>query len=67
MNYRVLITKTLDVPKNLFHAVLESEDEAIRIGKEKLVELDGDVAIVTRVAHGETKVIHTFEKAKSEK
>lgn len=64
MKYRVLITKTLEVPKNMFHAVLDSEEEAVKLSKEKLLELDGDVAVVTRVAHGETKVVHTFEKAR---
>ncbi len=65
MTYRVLVTKTLDVPKNLYHHVTNSEEEAKKIAQEKLLELDGDVAIVTRVAYGETKVLHRFEAVKN--
>ncbi|HAL55221.1 MAG TPA: hypothetical protein DCP63_01765 [Bacteroidetes bacterium] len=61
MTYRVLITKTMEVPKNLYHEVVESEDEGKRIAQTKLIELEGDVAIVTRVSHGESKVLHRFE------
>ncbi|HWP83522.1 MAG TPA: hypothetical protein VNN76_12820 [Bacteroidota bacterium] len=64
MKYRVLITKTLDVPKNMLHLLFDSEQEAIKAAKEKLIELDGDVAVVSRVAYGDTRVIHRFEKAR---
>lgn len=64
MTYRVLVTKTLDVPKNLYHAITKSEDEAKKIAQEKLIELDGDVAIVSRLSHGMTTVLHTFERAR---
>jgi hypothetical protein len=64
MKYRVLITKTLDVPKNLLHLLFDSEEEAVKAAKEKLVELDGDVAVVSRLAYGDTRVIHRFEKGR---
>jgi hypothetical protein len=64
VKYRVLITRTLDVPKNLVHLVFDSEDEAKKAAQEKLIELNGDVAIVSRVAHGETRVICRFEKTR---
>lgn len=62
--YRILITKTLDVPKNMFTALYESEEEAIRVAKDKLAELNGDVAVVMQLIAGTTKVIHTFEKVR---
>jgi hypothetical protein len=62
VTYRVLITKTLDIPKNLLHLQFDSEEDAVQAAKEKLVELDGDVAVVSRLAHGETRVIQRFEK-----
>ena len=64
MTYRILITKTLDVPKNIFHGTAVTEDEAKRIAQEKLVELDGDVAIISLLSHGMTKVLHTFERVR---
>lgn len=64
MTYRILITKTLDVPKNLFHGVARTEDEARRMAQDKLVELDGDVAIVSVQKHGVVKVLHTLERVK---
>lgn len=64
MNYRVLITKTLDVPKNLFHAIADTEEEAKRIAQKQLVELDGDVAVVSEVKYGTTTVLHTFERVR---
>ena len=64
MTYRILITKTLDVPKNIFHGTAETEDEAKKIAQEKLVELDGDVAIISLLSHGMTKVLHTFERVR---
>lgn len=64
MIYRVLITKTLDVPKNIFHGTSENEEEAKTMAQEKLLEYDGDVAIVSVLNHGMTKVLHTFERAR---
>jgi hypothetical protein len=64
MHYRILITKTLDVPKNMYHALVTSEEEAVTQAQEKLIELDGDVAIVSRLAQGETRVVHRFEKTR---
>jgi len=62
MKYRVLVTKTLDVPKNLFTGVYDSEDLAMKEAKDNLTKLDGDVAIVMKIHAGNQKVIHTFEK-----
>lgn len=62
--YRILITKTLDVPKNIFTALYGTQEEAIQAAKEKLAQLDGDVAVVMQLLAGTTKVIHTFEKVK---
>lgn len=62
MKYRVLVTKTLDVPKNLFTGVYDSEDLAVKEAKDNLLKLDGDVAIVTKIQAGNQKVIRTFEK-----
>ena len=64
MTYRILVTKTLEVPKNVYHGVADAEDEAKRIAQEKLVELDGDVAVVSAVDYGVTKVLHTFERVR---
>lgn len=61
MNYRILITKTLDVPKNIFHGLAETEEQAKELAKAKLTELDGDVAVISVQQHGLTKVLHTFE------
>lgn len=62
MKYRVLVTKTLDVPKNLFTGVYDAEDKAVQEAKDRLSKLDGDVAIVTKMHAGNQKVIYTFEK-----
>jgi len=62
--YRILITKTLDVPKNVLTAMYDSKDEAVNAAKEKLTELDGDVAVVMQLLAGDTKVIETFEKVR---
>jgi hypothetical protein len=62
--YRILITKTLDVPKNMFTALYDSEEAAVNAAKDKLAELDGDVAVVMQLIAGTTKVIHTFEKVR---
>ncbi len=64
MKFRVLITKTLDVPKNMYHHLCDTEEEAVKVVKEKLVELDGDVAIVTKLHLGESTVIHRFERVR---
>jgi len=64
MKYRILVTKTLDVPKNLFTDVYNSEQEAIKEAKERLAKLDGDVVIVAKLIGGNQKVIHTFEKVR---
>jgi hypothetical protein len=64
MSYRVLITKTLDVPKNLFHGIAETEESAKELAKEKLTELDGDVAVVSVQKHGTVTVLHTFERVR---
>lgn len=61
MNYRILITKTLDVPKNMFTAMYETENEALKAAQEKLAELKGDVAVVMELTAGETRVIQRFE------
>ena len=64
MTYRVLITKTLDVPKNLFHAVASTEEEAKSIAESKLIELDGDVAVILEMKYGTTTVLHTLERVR---
>ncbi|MBI3004134.1 MAG: hypothetical protein HYY49_01805 [Ignavibacteriales bacterium] len=64
MKYRILVTKTLDVPKNLFTAVYDSESEAVKEAKDRLAQLDGDVAIVAKLIGGNQKVVHTFEKVR---
>jgi hypothetical protein len=62
--YRILITKTLDVPKNVLTEVYDTEESAVKAAKEKVVELDADVAVVMQLLAGSTNVIHTFEKAR---
>lgn len=64
MTYRVLVTQTLDVPRNLFHAIASTEEEAKRIAQQKLIELNGDVAVVSEVKYGTTSVLHTFERVR---
>ena len=61
MKFRILITKTLDVPKNLFNALYDSEAEAMKAAEMKLAELDGDVAIVMELRAGTAKVVQRFE------
>ncbi len=61
MKYRILITKTLDVPKNMFNALYDSEKEALSAAQEKLAQLDGDVAIVMELRAGMARVIQRFE------
>ena len=65
MKYRILITKTLDVPKNVFHGLAGTEEEAKKIARARLAELDGDVAVISVENHGMVKVLHTFERMKS--
>jgi hypothetical protein len=62
MTYRILLTKTLDVPKNVLHGMYETEELAMEAAKAKLMELDADVAVVMRVTAGMTRVIQRFEK-----
>ncbi|MBI3787294.1 MAG: hypothetical protein HY276_03465 [Ignavibacteriales bacterium] len=64
MKFRILITKTLDVPKNVYHEVVNTEEAAKKLAQEKLLELGGDVAVITSIDHGQTKVIHRFEKVR---
>jgi hypothetical protein len=61
MKYRILITKTLDVPKNLLNAVYDTEDAALKAAQEKLLHLDGDVAVVMELQEGMARVIQRFE------
>jgi hypothetical protein len=61
MKYRILITKTLDVPKNLYNALCDTEGEAVKAAHEKLVELEGDVAVVMELRAGMTRVIQRYE------
>ena len=65
MTYRVLITKTLDVPKNLYHEVVKTEEEAKKLAQAKLLELGGEVAIVSSVSHGETRILRRFEAVRT--
>ncbi len=64
MKYRILITKTLDVPKNMFNALYETEEEALKAAQTKLAELGGDVAVVMELRAGSTRVIQRFEAVK---
>ena len=61
--YRTLVVRFLDVPKNLYLKTFESEQEAVEEAKKKLLELNGDAAVVSLVQNGETRVIHRFDKA----
>jgi len=61
MKYRILITKTLDVPKNLLNELFDTESEALKAAQEKLVELNGDVAIVMELRAGMARVVQRFE------
>jgi hypothetical protein len=64
MSYRILITKTLDVPKNVHQSLYDSEQQAVKAAQEKLVELDGDVAIVMELIAGNARVTHRFEQVR---
>ncbi len=61
MKYRILITKTLDVPKNIFNAMYETEEEALKAAQAKLAELNGDVAVVMEIRAGVTRVVQRYE------
>jgi hypothetical protein len=61
MKYRILITKTLDVPKNMLNALYDTETEALKAAQEKLAELNGDVAVVMELRAGMARVIQRFE------
>ena len=61
MKYRILITKTLDVPKNILNEMYESEDEALKAAQAKLAELNGDVAVVMEIRAGVTRVVQRYE------
>lgn len=61
MKYRILITKTLDVPKNLFNALYDKEEEALKAAQDKLAELGGDVAVVMEIRAGAARVVQRFE------
>lgn len=61
MKYRILVTKTLDVPKNMFNAVYDTELEALNAAQKKLAELNGDVAVVMEIREGMTRVIQRYE------
>lgn len=61
MKYRILVTKTLDVPKNMLNALYDTETEALKAAQEKLAELNGDVAIVMELRAGMARVIQRFE------
>jgi len=60
--YRALVVRFLDVPKKLYLATFESEERAVDEAKKKLVELNGDAAVVSIIQGGETKVIHRFDR-----
>jgi len=61
MKYRILITKTLDVPKNIFNAMYDTEEEATKAAQAKLAELNGDVAVVMEIRAGVTRVVQRYE------
>ena len=62
--FRILVTKTLEVPKNLLTAMYDTEEAAVKAASEQLAVLDADVAIVMELLAGTSKVIHTFEKVR---
>ena len=64
IKYRVLVVKYKDVPKNLYTEVFESNDEAVKDAQEKLQQLEGDAAIVTKLEGTTQEVIQRFEWAK---
>ena len=64
MTYNVIVTKFLEIPKNLFVQNYESEEAAISSAKENLLSLNGDYAVVVKVENGISKVIHRFEPIK---
>ncbi|MEE9224831.1 MAG: hypothetical protein V3U68_01365 [Bacteroidota bacterium] len=60
--YRTLVVRFLDVPKNLYLRTFDDEQQAVEDAKKKLVELNGDAAVVSLVQNGETMVIHRFDR-----
>ncbi|MEK7818900.1 MAG: hypothetical protein AAB255_03795 [Bacteroidota bacterium] len=64
MAFHVIVTKFLDVPKNIFVETYDSEDIAISIAKEKVIALDASYAVVVKVENGISKVAHRFEPIK---
>jgi hypothetical protein len=62
--FRVLVVKYKDVPKNLYTQVFDSNDEAVREAQERLRQLGGDAAIVTKLEGTTQEVIQRFEWAK---
>ena len=66
IKYRVLVVKYKDVPKNLYTQVFESNDEAVKDAQERLRQLEGDAAIVTKLEGTTQEVIQRFEWAKPE-
>ena len=65
IKYRVLVVKYKDVPKNLYTRVFYTEDEAVKDAKEKLQQLVGDAAIVSKVDGTTTELVHRFEWTKA--
>ena len=64
MHFRVLITRTTDIPQNLLHAMYPTEETAVKAARQKLVELDADVAVVMEQRAGYTRVLHRFEQVR---
>ncbi|MFQ5799651.1 MAG: hypothetical protein ACE5H0_13300 [Bacteroidota bacterium] len=60
--YRTLVVRFLDVPKKLYLNTFDDEQQAVEEAKKKLVELNGDAAVVSLVQNGETRVIHRFDR-----
>jgi len=65
IKYRVLVVKYKDVPKNLYTNVFQTESEAVKDAQEKLQQLMGDAAIVTKLEGTTQEVIQRFEWAKA--
>ncbi|HTP81126.1 MAG TPA: hypothetical protein VMM57_12080 [Bacteroidota bacterium] len=60
--YRILITRTLDVPQNILHEMYATEEAAVKAAQQKLIDLDADVAVVMEQKAGYTKVLQRFER-----
>jgi hypothetical protein len=63
--FRVLVVKYKDVPKNLYTQVFDSNDEAVKDAQERLRQLEGDAAIVTKLEGTTQEVVQRFEWAKA--